>query len=95
MGLFGPSKGSIGKVIKGKVKAGQTHGTGSASAVQGRKAKDRKKEIEEEAERKKQEQRDIRRARLLAFNPPSAAKSKKFEAKAIKKGNKRRARRGK
>jgi len=90
MPLFGPPKGSIGDTVNRKVKAGRPHGRGTASEVQARQAKARKKEIKEEKERKKQEAADIRRARLLALNPPSAGKSAKFNAKAIKKGDKRR-----
>jgi len=91
MGLFGPPKGSIGKVIEEKVKAGRPHGRGTATAVQARQAKARKKEIEAAAKQKKQDEADVRRAKLLALNPPNAGKAKQFKAKAIKKGDKRRA----
>lgn len=86
-----PTKGSIGAVVKAKVKAGQPHGTGSATAVQARQARARAKEIEAEKLRKKIEARDVKRAKRLAFNPPNAGKTKKFEAKAIAKANERRA----
>jgi hypothetical protein len=90
MGLFGPSKGSIGEVINKKVKAGQPYGTGSATKVQQRQAKARQKEIEEELARKKQEKKDIRKAKLLR-GPPNAGKAAKFNANAIARGDKGRA----
>lgn len=91
MGIFGPSKGSIGAVVKAKVKAGQPHGKGAATQVQARQASARKKQIEETAAKKAQDEADIRRAKLLSFNgPPNAGKAKKFKADAIKAGDKRR-----
>jgi len=89
MGLFGPSKGSIGETVNAKIKAGKKFGGGSASKVQAAQAKARKKQIKEEAARKKQEARDIRRARLIK-GPPNAGKATKFNKKAIAAGDKRR-----
>jgi len=91
MGILRPSRGSIGEVVKAKVKAGQPHGGGAATQVQARQAKARKKQIEEAARQKKQDEADVRRAKLLSLNgPPNAGKAKKFKADAIKKGDKRR-----
>jgi len=90
MGFFGPTKGSIKQVVDAKIKAGQPHGTGAATQVQARQAKARKKEIQEAAKRRKQEERDIRRAKLIK-GPPNAGKAKKFNEKAIAAGDKRRA----
>ena len=91
MGLFGPTKGSIGKVVGEKVKAGRPHGRGSATEVQARQAKARKKEIEEEKKRKKQEEADIRRYNRLRTPKTDPAKQKKNRQKAIAAGDKRRA----
>ncbi|SRR6266496_290318 len=89
MGFFGPSKGSIGETIDEKIKAGRPYGRGSASAVQARQARARKKQIKKAAKQRKQDAADVRRAKLIK-GPPRAADGKKFKAKAIKKGNKRR-----
>src|SRR6266536_2214342 len=48
-----------------------------------------KKQIKKAAKQRKQDAADVRRARLIK-GPPRAADGKKFKAKAIKKGNKRR-----
>lgn len=90
MGLFGPAKGSIGQTIKEK-NAGieKTRGR-SASQIQAQKAKARKKEIKEEAERKKQEERDIKRYKALRTPVTDPAKIKKQKKKAIAAGEKRR-----
>lgn len=90
MGIFGPSKGSIEKVVNDKIKARKSTYRGDASQIQAKKAKARKKEIQEQKARKKQEDRDVKRAKILALNPPNAASGKKFKAKAIAKGDKRR-----
>ncbi len=89
MGLFS-SKGSIGATIKEK-NAGieKTRGR-SASQIQAQKAKERKKEIKEEAERKKQEERDIKRYKMLRTPVTDPAKIKKQKKKAIAAGDKRR-----
>lgn len=89
MGLFGPSKGSIGKTIQDKVKAGEPHGTGAATQVQARKARARQKEIKEKLKQDKQDAADIRRAKLIK-GPPNAGKAKKFDEKAKAAGDKRR-----
>jgi hypothetical protein len=91
MGLFGPTKGSIGETVKAKVKAGQPHGSGAATQVQARQAKARKKEIQEELARKKQEKKDLARYNLLRTPKTDPAKQKKNKKKAIAAGNKRRA----
>jgi hypothetical protein len=91
MGIFGPSRGSIGAVVKAKVKAGQPHGGGAATQVQARQAKSRKKQIKEAATQRAQDAADIRRAKMLSFNgPPNAGKANKFNQKAIAKGDARR-----
>ena len=91
MGLFGPTKGSIGDVVKNKVAAGRPHGRGSASEVQARQAKERKKQIKEELKLKKQEKADIRRYNRLRTPKTDPAKQKKNRQKAIAAGDKRRA----
>jgi len=84
------SKGSIGKVVDAKVKAGRPHGRGTASEVQARQAKARKKEIEEDRKRKEQERKDIRRYNRLRTPKTDPAKQKKNREKAIAAGEKRR-----
>lgn len=85
------SKKTIGKNIDEKVRAGRGEGgRGSATKVQNRKAKDRGQRIKDDEKKRKQDEKDVRRAKLLAFSPPSPADSTKFKAKAIKKGDKRR-----
>ena len=93
MGLFGPTKGSIGDTIKQK-NAGIEKARGrSASRIQAQKTRERKKEIAEEKQRKKQEQRDIKRYKLLHNNQTDPAKIKKQKQKAIEAGDRRRAKR--
>lgn len=91
MGLFSSSKGSIGKVVTAKARAGKPHGGGAASQVQTRQAKQRKEQIKKDAKQRKQDAADVRRAKLLSLNgPPNAGKAKKFKTKAIAAGDKRR-----
>ena len=93
MGLFGPPKGSIGDAIKQK-NAGIEKARGrSASKIQAQKARERKKEIAEENQRRKQEARDIKRYKALRNPKTDPAKIKKQNAKAIAAGEKRRAKR--
>ena len=92
VGIFSQPKGSISKVVTDKARAGKPHGGGAASDVQARQAKARKAQIKEDRKRKAQEARDIKRAKILSLNgPPNAGKSKKFNEKAIRKGDERRA----
>lgn len=90
MGLFGPSKGSINKVVSGKITAGKPRGGGSASKIQAQQARDRKKEIKEALAQKKQEEKDIKRCKLLHNNQTDPAKIRKQKQKAIAAGDKRR-----
>jgi len=89
--MRGSPKGSIGKVVDAKIKAGRPHGGGAATQVQNRQAKERKEQIKETARQAAQDRADILRAKLLSFNgPPNAGKAKKFNENAKRKGQERR-----
>ena len=88
---FSTPKGSIKQTVNAKVKAGQPHGTGAATKVQRRQAKERSKQIKEEKARRKQEAADLRRYNMLRTPTAKPGKQAKNKQKAIAAGEKRRA----